>query len=45
MRHGVTRKRNAKILKPTGNLLKEPRVRRCLLILGLKPLRSKENIL
>ena len=24
---------------------KEPRVKRCLLILGLKPLRSKENIL
>ena len=38
MRHGVTRK---KMLKHTGNqFIKKPRIKRCLLILDLKPLKS-----
>ena len=36
-RHGVTRKRDRKILKHTGNLFrKKPTSKRCLLILDLK---------
>ena len=49
MRHRVTGKRNTKKrLKRTGNLLRgKSTVKRCLLILDLKPLdhRSKESIL
>ena len=40
-RDGVTRKRSKKILKHTGNLLrKNLQLKRCLLILDLKPFRS-----
>ena len=40
--YGVTRKRKTKILKHTGNLFKKNlyTVKRCLLILNLKPFRS-----
>ena len=39
-RQGVTRQRSTKILKHTGNVLKEPTVKICLLILDLKSVRS-----
>ena len=39
-RHGVTTKRSAKRLKHTGILFRKTTVKRCLLILDLKPLRS-----
>ena len=38
--HIVTRKRSIKRLKHTGNVYKWPRVKRCLLLLDLKPFRS-----
>ena len=42
MKHGVTRKRSTKKLNHKENCLEtEPTVKRCLLILDLKPLRSK----
>ena len=41
MRHGVTRKKSTGRLQHTGNLFRKNfRVKRCLLILELKPLRS-----
>ena len=42
-RNGVTTKSRAKKLKRTENLFKEPTVNRCLLILDLKPYKSKET--
>ena len=42
MRHGVTRKKSTGRLQHTGNLFRKNfRVKRCLLILELKPLRSQ----
>ena len=38
--HGVTRKRNKKIKAYTKSVYKKPTVKRCLLILDLKPFRS-----
>ena len=39
-RHGVTRKKAQKRLQDTENLFTKNLVKRCLLILDLKPLRS-----
>ena len=39
-RHGVTRKEAQKRLQDTENLFRKNLVKRCLLILDLKPLRS-----
>ena len=39
-RDGVKRKRSTRTLKHTGNLFRRSRVKRCLLILGLKLFRS-----
>ena len=39
------KKKHKKIKVYRKSVQKEPRVKKCLLILGLKPLRSKESIL
>ena len=44
MRHGVTRKRSTKRLKAyRKSVQKEPRIKMCLLILGLKPLVQRKT--